>query len=62
MSVAAFTQELLGFEPALADDFLLDKNLKQIRQAFGNGNPGVITNINLDASRPLAWTYSADPK
>jgi hypothetical protein len=48
MSVAAFTQELLGFEPTLSDDFLLDKNLRQIRQALEKANPGVVTNINLD--------------
>jgi hypothetical protein len=48
MSVAAFTQELLSFEPALADDVLLDKHLKQIRQSIEKANPGVVTNIDLD--------------
>lgn len=58
MAVAAFTQELLSFEPVVADDFLFDKNLRQIRQALEKANPGVVTNINLDVGMSPQLIYT----
>lgn len=58
MAVAALTEELLSFEPALADDFLLDKQLKSIRQTIEKANPALIASLNLDVCFQAPWTIT----
>ena len=48
MAVAALTEELLSFEPAVTDDLLLDKQLRFIRQTIEKANPALLTSLNLD--------------
>lgn len=58
MAVADFIQELLSFDPTVGDEYLLDRQLKSIRQGIEKANPAVLTNINLDVRSytPLRYT------
>ena len=52
MAVADFVQEILAVELPMTDDFLLDKQLRNLRTGIEKANPALLLNTSLDVRSP----------